>query len=121
VSNKDLQIINDEILCYKQSLSEVEDKLNLLKFLNGVDDSIGRNLNLDCNELLFRKKHLEKNLRKLLEEKSKLTNIEEEDGTDDLMKIPAKKLNSLYISNYLSFLYNFNDENISGKKETNNL
>lgn|GEM_PF-3108022 len=122
MSNKDLQLINDEIISYKQSIQDIENKINLLKFLNGVDNSLGKTLNLDGEELLKKRKDLERKLRKLLEEKSRLVEGKEPKTVDNPLEISAKTLNSLYIGNYLSFLYSLSDDiDTPGKKENNNI
>ncbi len=109
MSNKNLQIVNDEIVCYKQSLSEIDDKLNLLKFLDSIDSSIAETLHFDGQELLKERKSIEKKLRELLEEKLKLTGNEEEKISLEQICISGNSLNSLRISNYMALLHNLND------------
>lgn len=72
--DKDIQIINDKITSHKRSLSEVEDKLEVLNFLKGIDSSLESSITSDAKELLNKKMQLEENLKVLKKEKSKFKN-----------------------------------------------
>ncbi len=115
--DKDLQIINDEIASYKCSICEIEDKLNLLKFLDSVDNTMAKSLNLDNQELMDKKTGYEKTLRKLINEKIKLLKNEEQ-LFDNSLEIKTKIINSLCLVNYMSFIYNFDNGFENFKKDS---
>ena len=106
MSSKELQIINDEIITYKKSIEEIKDKINLLDFLDSVDNSLKKTLNLDCDELVSKRKYLEQNLRELLDKKVKL--VEKNENFDNPVKTVKNDLNSTFTNNYLSILCDLN-------------
>jgi len=119
--NKSLQIINDEILCYKQSISFIEDKINLLKFLDSVDNSFGQNINLHNQKLLDEKKQLENNLNQLFKEQLKLTANDSEESVDGFWELSGKPVTTLQVNNYLAFIHNLsNDLETTDKKDKKN-
>ena len=115
MENQDLQIVNDEIMCYKKAIDDVDDKLKLLKFLYSVDTSIGKSLNLDNDELLDRKTKLKNNLKELMSKKTSLTGNNRKTG---ILNINVKTQNSFLMSNYLSFINNFDNIKIRNAKNS---
>ena len=116
MQNHDLQIINDEIMCYKKAIDDIEDKLKLLEFLYSVDTSIGKSLNLDNDELLDRKTKLKNNLKELMSKKISLTGNKKETG---VLNINTRAQNSFLMSNYLSFINNFDNVKAQNTKNIN--
>lgn len=96
-----LQLINDEIICHKKAIEEVDEKLNFLTFLNGFDDSMGRSLNLNKNELIIKREKLEKQLKHLVDKKSRLGG---KDKAAELITNKASTSNqrAFLMSNYLT-------------------
>lgn len=97
--DKDLQFINDEITCNKRSLGEVEDKLEVLNFLKGIDSSLEKSITTNTKELLNKKKSLEENLEILRDKKSKLSKKTEKE--DSVLGVASQNPNSLRLRNYL--------------------
>lgn len=101
--NPILQLISDEIICYKKAIEDIEDKIKLLAFLNGVDGHIGKSLNLDKKELTIRRDILECKLQKLFEKRNELTQGRQ--PTEEIEKINTNK-SAVLMSIYLSMVNN---------------
>ncbi|NLF84241.1 MAG: hypothetical protein GX568_09710 [Candidatus Gastranaerophilales bacterium] len=100
--DRDIQIIDDEITSHKRSLSEVEDKLEVLNFLKGIDSSLESSITSDAKELLNKKKKLEESLRNLKNEKQRLSKKTNKKGED--LEVPSQNHNPIRLGNYLSSL-----------------
>ena len=98
-----VQLISDEIICHKKAIEDVDDKLDLLLFLNSVDDYMGRAFNLDKNELMSKRGDLEDKLKNLIEKKVALTGNQQQ--TEEF-KTKGNIQSAVLMSNYLS-LHNF--------------
>ncbi len=98
--NNILQLISDEIICHKKAIEDVEEKLNLLSFLNDVDNYMGRSFNLDKEDLVSRRKELEGRLKKLISKKVELTGRRENPKTNIVNKSKIAMNNYLSINNY---------------------
>lgn len=98
--DKDLQIIDDEITTNKRSLSEVEDKLEVLSFLKGIDSSLENSITSDAKELIKKKKSLEESLKELRSKKSKLS--KKSGKKEASLDVSSKNPNPIRLGNYLS-------------------
>jgi DNA repair exonuclease SbcCD ATPase subunit len=110
--DRDIQIINDEITSYKRSLSEVEDKLEVLNFLKGIDSSLENSITSDAKELLNKKKTLEESLKILKNEKLKLS--KNANPKDKALEVSPQNHNPIRLGNYLSSL---NSMSVEEKEE----
>lgn len=119
VINKELQLINDEILSYKQFIYEIEKKLSFIKFLDSVDDSFKDELMIDNKELVDKRNFLNKNLRKLLDKKTKM--LEADKTYEQPVKAYKNDLSVSFTNNYLSILCNFNNESYKPENNLKNL
>jgi len=105
LSKQILQFINDEIICHKKAIEDVEEKLRLLGFLNSIDSYMGSTLNLNEDELVAKRKELEGKLKRLIEQQSELTGNKQ---SNDTLPSGLINKNTLLMSNYLS-LHNYDD------------
>ena len=70
--DKEIQVLDDEILSYKLSIRTLEDKMNFINFLDSVDNSIKSTAGLDSNRVSNQKRQLERELKKLIDKRAKL-------------------------------------------------
>jgi len=59
------QEVTDKIICYKSAINQIDDKLNLIKFLGSVDKSFIPQDLLNFEELKTERRLIEKNLKLL--------------------------------------------------------
>lgn len=115
LANQFLQLINDEIICYKKAIDDVEEKLKLLSFLNEIDDYMGKSLNLDKKELIARKECLISNLNKLIEKKCELAGVPEDEND---LETDSNNENTLHISHYFSLVNTLETINTNNANNT---